>query len=182
MDIDDIFYHMDHELVFVSDDSFYEDDFTDSSSDSSDEFPFSFSPEKKQAQRDRRRRTKEAQATRKARLLLATVYQLSKDDSSYLSVLPHEIVSLIMSYCDCSENDLRLMSQGFDYVGMAVRVPLPLRGPRDQRNTRVVSGFVSGYDLDCDEHQLCLVSGERVKVCQQLTDELALESHTISCI
>jgi hypothetical protein len=165
LDIDDIFYHINHDFAFVSDDSFFDEDFSDTSSDSSDDSPFVCSPEKKQSQRDRRRRAKELQETRKARLLLATVYQLSKDNSSYLSVLPHEIVSLIMSYCDCSENDLRLMSQGFDYVGMAVTVPLPLLSrSREPRDRKVISGFVSGYDIDCDEHQLCLVNGERIKV------------------
>lgn len=162
---DPLYYHIEnlHDFSFVSDDSFYDEDFTDSCSDSSDDFPFGIrSPEKKKAQQDRRRRAKEAQVTRKARLLLATIYQLSKDDSSYLSILPHEIVSLIVSYCNCSANDLRLMSQGFDYVGMKVAVPLPLRGSRDRR---IVSGIVMAYDLDCDEHQLCLVNGERVMVC-----------------
>eukprot|EP00118_Oscarella_pearsei_P019014 m.199159 g.199159 ORF g.199159 m.199159 type:complete len:755 (+) comp39566_c0_seq4:74-2338(+) len=110
------------------------------------------------ARKSRQQKTKEIRRTRFIRHQLATVLQLSKDASSYLSLLPHEMITAVLNLCDFPENDVRLMTSGFDKVGIRVRLFLP-----DCRGS-FVRGRVSGYDGNHDKHSVKLVSGEVVQV------------------
>eukprot|EP00118_Oscarella_pearsei_P018986 m.198569 g.198569 ORF g.198569 m.198569 type:complete len:763 (+) comp39562_c0_seq2:161-2449(+) len=137
-------------------------------SDSDDDYYYSMQKAKQEKQRrtardGRRQKAEEMQQTHTVRQQLAVVFQLSKDTSSYLSLLPHELATSVLNHCGFAENDVRLVAKGFDKVGLRVRVVLPVRG-KGEDGSAVAMGRVTEYDANCDQHIVRLASGENVKI------------------
>ena len=147
----------------------YADDDDEDDDDEYDDLMWSRDRQRHRARIDRRRKAVEIRTTRENRRKLATVFELGKDANSRLSRLPHEIVALLLAYCGFPANDLRLVSKGFDRVGMTVRVSLPVQSaaanlpPMPLQRRHFLRGHVTGYDSHSDEHVIRLVNGERVK-------------------